>query len=198
MAFSSICGCGFDQTLPLMDHQQLQTYLSHAAAWVAKMFRNDPSGAEPLWQELGSGRLRICPCLMKSESGWDRLKQALWKYQCPPKTLGSAIAEKLGLEETSPKCRKGLQLMQKAIQIWKNEASSTRSRYVEKLEEELKEVKDDLCGGQKWLRSIFGRAVAALSPPRLAGSEDAEDELSGQHHESSRVLLASKFLPFHN
>ena len=63
------------------------------------------------------------------------------------------------------KATKAARLMNKAIQVWRNTTCETQQEeYVALLEQSLGEVaSDDTCQ----IRSIFRRAVAALSPPRV-------------------------------
>ena len=68
---------------------------------------------------------------------------------------------------------KAARLMQKAIQIWRNQACKvSQEEYVAGLEQALRDM-----GFQDMpkIRMIFRRAVAAMSPPRLASECAAED-----------------------
>lgn len=86
----------------------------------------------------------------------------------------------------SARPQKAVCLLQKAIQIWRNEDDSQRALYVESLESELSEVQDasgDIVDA-KHFRSIFRRAVAALSQPRLLLHKRKGDELELDHQDT--------------
>ena len=69
---------------------------------------------------------------------------------------------------------KAARLMNKSIQIWQNQTCpKTKESYVVSLEESLAETGID---NPQQIRTIFRRAVAALSPPRLAGTDTARSE----------------------
>ena len=70
---------------------------------------------------------------------------------------------------------KAVQLMNKAIHIWRNTTTEIgQEEYIVALEESLDEAGAD-CSK---LRSIFRRAVAALSPPCFRGDINSEDNSS--------------------
>ena len=69
---------------------------------------------------------------------------------------------------------KAARLMNKSIQIWRNQTcSKTKESYVVSLEESLAETEID---NPQQIRRIFRRAVAALSPPRLTSTDTARSE----------------------
>ena len=67
---------------------------------------------------------------------------------------------------------KAARLMNKSIQIWRNQTCpKTKESYVVSLEESLAETGID---NPQQIRSIFRRAVAALSPPRLINTSEQD------------------------
>ena len=83
---------------------------------------------------------------------------------------GKLIADMSFLQDGT----KAARLMNKSIQIWRNQTCPrTKESYVVSLEESLAETGID---NPQQIRRIFQRAIAALSPPRLAGTDTARSE----------------------
>ena len=172
----------------------LQRYATHIAAWVASL-KWDASVQSHLLamellrlylQQLEAKTTCLCPCLLSGlkfiwqkrppclDDPWARLEDFM-----PATVLAECVA-------LSARPQKAVCLLQKAIQIWRNEDDSQRALYVESLESELSEVQDasgDIVDA-KHFRSIFRRAVAALSQPRLLLHKRKGDELELDHQDT--------------
>lgn len=172
----------------------LQRYATHIAAWVASL-KWDASVQSHLLamellrlylQQLEAKTTSLCPCLLSGlkfiwqkrppclDDPWARLEDFM-----PATVLAECVA-------LSARPQKAVCLLQKAIQIWRNEDDSQRALYVESLESELSEVQDasgDIVDA-KHFRSIFRRAVAALSQPRLLLHKRKGDELELDHQDT--------------
>ena len=172
----------------------LQRYATHIAAWVASLKWDASVQSHSLamellrlyLQQLEAKTTSLCPCLLSGlkfiwqkrppclDDPWARLEDFM------PATV---LAECVTL---SARPQKAVCLLQKAIQIWRNEDDSQRALYVESLESELSQVQDasgDIVDA-KHFRSIFRRAVAALSQPRLLLHKRKGDELELDHQDT--------------
>ncbi|CAK9036805.1 Hypothetical protein (Fragment) [Durusdinium trenchii] len=156
---------------------ELQKYAFHVAAWVAELpaeqmylqydglfavsllqqYVRSFKQAKPLCEHLTKVLTRVSERLnTDSELGmqWRGLLQDLQHF----------VPE--------AKATKGARLMNKAVYVWRNTTCETKQEeYVSSLEESLQKVEaDDLCQ----IRSIFRRAVAALSPPQCMSEGAAQ------------------------
>ena len=169
------CACGYERRLQKLDEQELQRYVAHAAAWITKtLCHGDSDVLQRVLPQVRSGKVSICPCLL-GQTGWDRVKELV-----PEDVASEDKGKALEAPFQAPKPKKSLYLFQKTIQTWKNQVPEQRLCYVTSLEEELQQLKrlssETGLVDMKRLRSIFRRAVAALSPPRLAGTDGEESE----------------------
>lgn len=100
----------------------------------------------------------------------DHISLLLAEPQVPQPDPGSDVFQQMD-EENS----KAARLLQKAVQIWRNTSEMDQAAYVTSLEEALEALHAVDGTDLKKVRSIFRRAVAALSPPRLASGEGNSD-----------------------
>eukprot|EP00438_Fugacium_kawagutii_P012803 Skav211683 [mRNA] locus=scaffold216:422171:433625:- [translate_table: standard] len=179
----------YERRRPSASILELQKCAFHIASWVVKLEHRmtskdgeDLSAVSLLVQylELLNARKDVKPLcnqlltllktVLEHSSGsaseqWKLLSDhisLLLEPQVPPQHSSSDVFQ---MEENS----KAVRLLQKAVQIWRSEMD--QAAYVASLEEALHAVGTDL----KKVRLIFRRAVAALSPPRLASGEGNSD-----------------------
>ena len=161
-----------------MDVSQLQKFTFHAASWIAELppaemsqRYGELSGVTLLvdyLQSLKKASVPLCQQLTKvlqdvfviSETEhWRRLSRIL-----------VLLLPQLGNQLVDPELPMPCRKLTKDIQVWRNATTNdSRESYVSELEQAL--VQSD--GSQ--LHRIFRAAVAALSPPRLRGISDQDD-----------------------
>ena len=171
----------YSDSLSKLNNFQLQRYATHVAAWVAapkcgaavKLLAVDLLRC--YLEQLKVQGIHCCPCLLTGlKLIWQTQKDDLYgsgPWAALRDVMPAEVLSNLEISLMRPE--KSVRLLQKAIQLWRNKSSGERCSFVEGLEAELQlqdEVEDS--GDQREvetnrLESIFRRAVAALTPPRL-------------------------------
>ena len=171
----------YSDSLSKLNNFQLQRYATHVAAWVAapkcgaavKLLAVDLLRC--YLEQLKVQGINCCPCLLTGlKLIWQTQKDDLYgsgPWAALRDVMPAEVLSNLEISLMRPE--KSVRLLQKAIQLWRNKSSGERCSFVEGLEAELQlqdEVEDS--GDQREvetnrLESIFRRAVAALTAPRL-------------------------------
>eukprot|EP00435_Cladocopium_sp_Y103_P060168 s285_g21.t4 len=171
----------YDLRLQKADNLELQKCTFHVASWVSELLvdskkaQKSPSdlspvvllirylerlkGSKPLCNQLLQLLKTLAPCSSNEEMPW----QALAAH------LSELVPDSTDVAAPS----KGLRLLQRTVQEWRNRSCADQAAYIASLEEALRDADVD---DSKKLRWIFRRAVAALSPPKLmnaAGNSEA-------------------------
>ena len=197
----------YSDSLSKMHDFQLQRYATHVAAWVAapkcgakvKLLAVDLLGR--YLEQLKVKGIKCCPCLLTGlKLIWQTQQDALYGSGPWAELRDVMPAEVLSTPritsrfEISLKPEKSVRLLQKAIQCWGNKSSGERCSFVEALEAELQQLQDEVEDSGELsvietnrLASIFRRAVAALTPPRLK-RECHQGQQEPLHPDSEQTL----------
>ena len=190
--------CRYEQRLQMShDMSELQRHAFHVASWVVEL---PPEQMSHQYDENLSAVLllgRYLKTLQKGTPLGDQLLKLLDRVWEPVRAnlheeiwaslanhLRHHVPEPDGAELEDDKWiaeinflqdgTKAARLMNKSIQIWRNQTCpKTKESYVFSLEESLAETGVD---NTQQICRIFRRAVAALSPPRLTSTHTARSE----------------------
>ena len=190
----------YEQRLQMShDVSELQRHAFHVASWVVEL---SPKQMSHQYDENLSAVLllgRYLKTLQKGTALGDQLLKLLDRVWEPVRAnlheeVWASLANHLGHHVPEPDGAeleiaddkwiadmsflqdgtKAARLMNKSIQIWRNQTCpKTKESYVVSLEESLAETGID---NPRQIRRIFRCAVAALSPPRLSSTDTARSE----------------------